>query len=195
MKLQSLLTEYLIEHGNLPLAGTGRLYIKHTGATITGDTITNPVNTITFSTAKPSETEQQKLINFITAKYNVSVAQAEGLWKSESDFETVFTDKTAFEWTALGTFQKNDNGTVSFTQNEGISKYLPAISLAALKKQPLPEAPVVKVIEEETVQEETVAALEYQYIETEQKDRWWIWAIVIFVLSVILILFKYFVMD
>jgi hypothetical protein len=186
VKLQPLLTEYLVEYGNLPLAETGRLFLKHHAAShnSTETMLVGPTDTITFTSAVPSAAELQQLANFITDRLQISPEEALHLMKEEQT--QIKAGKLNSSWPALGNFQKQANGTITFAQEEALGKYLPSLSLEKSNYQNLLET------NEEPIVADVVNPPVYEWAETPRKDRWWIWAIVIFVVALALILVRYY---
>lgn len=188
MKLQSLLTEYLVTNSSLPLQGVGQLQIKSNAASLVqaDDLLTPPSYRIIFSAAVPGGEEQQKLTDFIGNRLGIDSEKAVDLMNEEASLQkSLAVGHNHFDWVAVGIFQKQENGIISFTQTDALGKYLPDISLEKITKQL-----VLETFAKEPAIEQTEPV--YEYAEPVKKDNWWIWAIVIFVVSVALILIRYY---
>ena len=161
--------------------------IRHTAAKLKEDDsmLAGPSANILFSPNLPTEVEQENLVSFICNELNISADQASALLKEE-DFQTSLADENKFDWPTVGSFQKQPDGTILFTQNEALKSYLPAISLVAAK----PVASPASVTE--TIKEEDTTGVNEAFEEPVKKDNWRVWATVIFVVSVLLISIYYF---
>jgi hypothetical protein len=185
VKLQPLLTEYLVEYGNLPLAETGRLFLKHHAASrsSTQTMLVAPTDTIAFTAAVPSHHELQQLANFIAERMQIPPEVAVQLLEEE---QPLVMDEVNRAWPVLGSFLEQPNGTFTFVQDDVLGKYLPSLSLEETKHQHPPEK------DEEPAADEAINLTAYEWTEPPRKDRWWIWAIIIFVVAVALILLRYY---
>lgn len=181
--LQPLLQEYLIENGSLPILSKGRLIINHSPAQLqeADKMFIAPVNHLSFSATMPSETEVQKLVSFISSRLTITHEQAKELLAKESGANTSINENNdSVDWPALGLLQNKD-GTIHFTQHSQLTNYLPSFSVEKIIQQPVSEpdiTPASEIIAGEVIFEEEII----------KKDYWWVWALVIFLLSVILIL-------
>ncbi len=195
MKLQPLLSEYFYENENLQLAGIGHLSIQHKAAQITTDdtSLLAPISELVFQ-QNENESIDENLVQFISERLQVSVEQAIILLEQEGTLQVAIAKEDAFEWPALGTFKRGEDGELFFHQECVLQQYLPNLALVPvpLHKEEQKEETVVATNVEQA-QEIAIEPIE-DLAEPGQQSRWWIAATIIFVVSVILILIRYFIM-
>ena len=191
MKLQPLLSEYLLENGSLPLPGDKQLFIERQSAVLkeADSIITSPGNRIFFTEKTATEQELQQLSAFISRRLSISEEQATELLHKEGNLQSAIADTETIDWIPLGSFRKQQNGLISFFEADALNNYLPVISLKQTQQQPQKETTeeVIEEAAEPTIMSEPLNELE----EPIQKDYWWVWAIVILVVSLVLILFRF----
>lgn len=193
MKLQLLLSEYLYENGDLPLAAVGRLSVQHTVAQFSDDltTLMPPLDELIFQQDE-NESEDENLVQFISERLQVSVDQAHTLVEQEGNFKSAIATVDTYNWPALGTFKRGEDGKLFLKQENILQQYLPTIALvpAPLQKEDEKTETIAATDIEEAAQEVAVEPLE-DWDEPVQQSRWWIAAVIIFAVSAILILIRY----
>lgn len=190
MLLHSVLQEYLVENDYLPLLATGQLTIHHVPAQLhqSENTLVAPVSQVSFSEKNPSEAEMQKLILFVANRLGVTNSEANDLLEKESVSNRLLSESSnAFNWPALGLFQ-NKNGSIHFVQDVKQMDYLPSLIVKKTMRHSVSE-PAISF--EHVEPERIVNNVVFQNEEIVVRDYWWVWALVIFLLSAILILFRF----
>ena len=191
LKLQPLLSEYLLENASLPLQDAGHLIIRRETAVVKDEdnAILPPQTSLVFSSEEPTPAEQQNLIGFLSKRLSISAQQATELVSKEGNLQNAFAENESIDWASFGNFQKQQDGLISFFEADALNNYLPVISLKQTQQQPQKETTeeVIEEAAEPTIMSEPLNELE----EPIQKDYWWVWAIVILVVSLVLILFRF----
>lgn len=183
MKLQPLLNDYFYANGNLPIAGTGHISIQYKSAQFGADqtSLNAPTNDLLFQQYNAEKGEEQ-LTPFISKQLQVSLDHTKILIEKEGRLEVQFAEKDVFDWPSLGTFMKGADGEIFFQQDKTLQQYLPSISLIPIQQEEPIETEEILEVENELLQE---------HVEPVQQNRWWIAAGIIFIVSLLLILFHY----
>lgn len=195
MLLSPLLQEYLIENGSLPLPATGRLIIQHTPAYLkdADQTFIAPNIKIVCSDIAPAENELQQLIAFIAGKLSISNKESKGLLEKEMGLNAEFEGSgNTVNWPEWNLFQdKKDD---SNPQQSTLKDYLPAFPIEKIFRQPDVTPTETVTLPAEHIAVEATSDTAEVFTEMEEpiaRDYWWVWALVIFVVSILLIVNRY----
>jgi hypothetical protein len=189
--LYPLLQEYLILSGSLPLPEKGLLTIDSEPAYLrkTDSTIVAPTNDILFVPLEMQEPEINNLVSFLSRRLNISFEQAKDLLKKENTSDVVLTEmRDLIKWPGSDGGRTKNSRSANTTTADVFNNYLPSFTAEKIMRQPVSQ-PVIQpelsvpeeVVNEEVLQEEGVVP----------KDYWWVWALVILAISIVLILFRY----
>lgn len=188
--LSPLLQEYLIENSNLPLPATGRLTIQSAPAHLnaTDKTLIAPVSKIVFSDTIPAENELQQLVAFIARKLSISHIESKGLLEKELGLNAELTaGNESINWPEWNLF---GNGKDAFNlQQFTLNHYLPALPVEKIFRQPVTEIETVTLPAENTSVDITPEVYP-EFEEPVAKDYWWVWALIILVVSVVMVMYR-----
>ena len=184
-----LLHEYLVESRSLYLRGTGQLQLVHQPASfdVANQLLNAPRSVIKLHGSRQAGS-LQPLMAFISRRLNVAEENAFSLYeafcnKLQQDIE----HKRQVDWLHLGVFKKDETGTTVFIEDPALTTYNEAVPAKRIIRKHASHAMVVG--EYETTNTAMREMLNEQ-VEVVEKSRWWIPALVIGVISVVLILLK-----
>ena len=179
--MQQLLVNYLFQYKNCPLPQIGTLRIQTGSATseIGTQKIIPPSHSIFFSKDIADSTN---LTEFIAANKNISVDEAAYQLKNITDEIINLKEQEEFSLTGVGVFLKSQNDNLSFNQLQTNGSF--ALPVYAERVIHPDDSHAILVGDKET---DRNTMTEY-FTETDpvKKDKWWIWAAVIFIISIIL---------
>ena len=179
--MQQLLVNYLFQYKNCPLPQIGTLHIQTASATseIGTQKIIPPSHSIFFS---KDITDTKNLTEFIAANKNISVDEAAYQLKNITDEIINLKEQEEFSLTGVGVFLKSQNDNLSFNQLQTNGSF--ALPVYAERVIHPDDSHAILVGDKET---DRNTMTEY-FTETDpvKKDKWWIWAAVIFIISIIL---------
>ena len=184
--MQQLIASYLFQHKTCPLPGLGTLLIKQAAAqgNFLHKTITPPQVYISFEN---KESEADTLVDYIAAKTNSPVLTAiDALGKYCNQLKSELNSGSTTAINMVGSFTADDTGSIHFKPVQ-----LPAALLPAVDAQRVihPEAEHVMLVGDK---ETTNTEMAEYYTETPvAKNYWWVWALVLTVVSLLAILLYY----
>lgn len=185
-----LLHQYLIENSILHLPGIGTLEFAELPARLdVADKLLHPpIKTLRLN-AESESSDKHSLMGFISRQLQISEEHAYTVFQQFCEsVKTGLSAKRMLYWDHLGAFQKDEGGTVHFVQTNDIEEYLPPVTADRMIRANAEHN--MTVGDTETT---NTAMLEY-YDEPQvtKKDYWWVWVIVIFIVSSGLIYMKHF---
>jgi len=187
----SLLHQYLIENGSLHIPGIGTLAFAEVSARldVADKQLQAPHKTLRLNVAS-DPANKHALMGFLSRHLNISEEQSYTVFRQFTDsIRTSLGTKRILYWYNLGAFQKDESGAVKFVQTTDLDQYLPPVIADRMIRANAEHSMTVG-------DTETTNTAMQEYYGDEQvefrKDYWWVWAIVIFVVSAGLIWLKYF---
>ena len=179
--MQQLLANYLFQYKTCPVPALGTLRIESVSAAseIGSQIINPPINNISFS---QDISDIKNLTEYIAANKNISVEEAAYQLKNNSQEITNLGENQEFLIAGVGMFSKNINGNLIFTPVETNAVYsLPVYAERVIHPD---DSHAILVGDKET---DRNTMTEF-FTETEpvKKNKWWMWAAVIFIISIIL---------
>ncbi len=180
--MHTLLANYLFTKKKCSLPSVGSLYIKNTSAnSVFGErSISAPTYSIEFL---DNDTDTEAEQNYIASNKNISKKEAAIELQSFSKKINALTVGQHFEFGEVGSFYKSEDNKIKFTPKETQAVFFPAI--AAQRVIHPNDSHKMLVGAKET---NTATMTEYySESETTKIDKWWVWAIVIFLLATIAI--------
>ncbi|WP_207494109.1 hypothetical protein [Aridibaculum aurantiacum] len=186
-----LLYKYLMLHEQVCIPGVGRFFKERTAARqdFINKVYQPPVFTISFR-EEPVKADKQ-FYDFLSKERGINEVEA---IRSFQDFSYRFQQHvkkfSITELPGIGVIRKNEEGRLSFQQDELLRKYFP----------PVPLEPTVRPSEEHallvgnthTSSTEMQAKLEAAE-ETKAKGMWWIWALIIGVIAIAAIAYYFYI--
>jgi hypothetical protein len=185
--MDQLIASFLFQNKSCPLPGVGTLLIKPTAAQADfyNKSIMAPVAQVVFES---KETDADKLLDYIASKTNTTILQAiDALSQFGNNLKNgIFAGRHPV-LDGIGRFSADDSGGIVFE-----SAALPAIYSPSVKADRVihPEAEHAILVGDK----ETTNTVMTEYFNEEiaiEKNRWWIWAIVLAVIA-IAVVFIYF---
>jgi hypothetical protein len=182
--MQQLIAAYLFQHKNCPLPGLGTLWVKPGNAQtdFSNKAINAPTPAIEFDT---KETDAGKLLDYIAIKNNSTIYQAiETLGQFGNNLKSTILSKSSASLDGVGSFSADASGNISFT----------ATPLPAAFLQPVTAERVIHPQAEHQIlvgDKETTNTVMTEYFSEDipvQKNRWWIWALVLGAIGMITLL-------
>jgi len=180
--MQQLISSYLFQNKNCPLPGLGTLFI--TPGTAQNDfvnkVITAPVPSVAFTT---TETEADKLVDFIAAKNNSSALGAiDVLGKYCNNLKAAINNNNSAAIDEVGFFFTDTSGSILFAPSAIPQVFLPKVDAGRVIH---PEAEHnILVGDKETT---NMQMAEYYNETPPSKNYWWVWAIILGIAGIIAI--------
>lgn len=186
-----LLYQYLIENTSLCLPGIGTLELVEIPAQldIAEKKIVAPQRIVQLSAGGTNPDNKHSVMRFICRRLHINEEQA---WNLFQDFSNSIQSNLAIDgiahWENLGCFQKDESRNIQFVQTVPWSEYLSPVFAERVIRHDVEHNMTVGN------RETTNIAMQQYYNETETlpKDYWWVWAIIIFISSVIAVFIKYY---
>ena len=179
--MQQLIANYLFQYKNCPLSEVGTLHLQSASATseIGTQKIIPPSHSIFFSKDIADSTN---LTEFIAANKIISVDEAAYQLKNITDEIINLKEQEEFSLTGVGVFLKSQNDNLSFNQLQTNGSF--AFPIYAERVIHPDDSHAILVGDKET-DRNTMTDF---FTETEpvKKNKWWMWAAVIFIISIIL---------
>lgn len=182
--MQQLIAAYLFQHKNCPLPGLGTLWVKPGNAQtdFSNKAINAPAPSIEFDT---KETDAGKLLDYIAVKNNSTIYQAiETLGQFGNNLKSNILSNSSAALEGVGSFSADASGNISFTATKLPAAFLPPVT-AERVIHPQAEHNIL-VGDKETTN--TVMTEYFSEDVSVQKDRWWIWAIVLGAIGIAVLL-------
>lgn len=187
--MTSLLQQFLVAHGTLPLPGLGTLYTGYKAATydVTNQSFEPAASTLVFE-ANDATTEMpaQAIVGYLAQHLDVPEEEAFDLWMSYmSHLKNTLEQSLIFPWMPLGHFERGgEDESMRFIAAE--PPYMPSA---------LPAERVVRVGASHsiTVGDTETTNLEMQAYFTEEAPRsvkWWWWPLGIALAALAAIAYK-----
>ena len=180
--MQQLLANYLFQYKTCPVLELGTLHIESVSAAseIGSQTINPPINNISFS---QDISDIKNLTEYIAANKNISVEEAAYQLKNISQEITNLGENREFLIAGVGMFSKNINENLIFTPVETNAAYsLPVYAERVIHPD---DSHAILVGDKETDRNSMTEF--FTEPEPVKKNKWWIWAAALFVLSIVLI--------
>lgn len=181
--MHQLIASYLFQHKSCPLPGIGKLSLSGAGAQadFTNKIINAPVASIVLI---PGETDSAAFLSFVAGQTNSDQYEAASALDHFCDgLKQSMTTHSGAKLAGVGNFTVSGNGDINFVPFE-----LPKDLV-----QPVKAERVLRPQSEHNIlvgDKETTNTLMTEYFneEEEKKDRWWVWAIVLFITGSVLLL-------
>ena len=181
--MHQLIASYLFQNKSCPIPGFGTLSISTSGAVsdFTNQRIAAPEPLIHFN---DSETNIAGLLNYVAAKTNSNTYEVtEALDHFCDDLKKRISSNAKAKLEGIGNFVVDNNGNIIFEQ----------LALPAAFLQPVFAERVIHPKSEHHIlvgDKETTNTLMAELLHETPvtKDRWWVWAIVLGVIGLLLLL-------
>ena len=180
--MQKLLANYLFQYKNCVLPQIGTLHIKSDPAvSVLGiQKINAPVNLISFTN---DITDSKNLTEYIAVNKNISFDEAEYQLKNISNEILNLKQEEEFLIDGVGFFTKSQNDKLLFKENKEAEIF--AIPVYAERVIHPDDSHAILVGDKETDRNSMTEF--FTDTAPTKKNKWWLWAAAIFVLSVVLI--------
>ena len=181
--MHHLIASYLFQNKSCPIPGFGTLSVLVSGAKadFTNQRIAAPESNIQFS---DTETNTTGLLNYIAAKTSNNTFEAAGaLDHFCADLKNQISLHTKASLQGIGNFIVDNNGNIVFEPSALPAAFLQPV-FAERVIHPKAEHHML-VGDKETT---TTVMAEFLHEAPAEKDRWWVWAIVIGVIGLLLVL-------
>ncbi len=181
--MQKQIASYLFQNKSCPLPGIGTLSVLSSGAEadFTDKSIAAPNSFISFAN---TESDTTGLLKYLAATGSGSIDEtAQSLDQFCDDLKKRIAEQSFVNLNQIGNFFIDGSGNIDFKQEE-----LPAVFSQAVYAERVihPEAEHQILVGDKettnTIMTERLAAI------PETKDRWWIWAVVLGAISLVLLL-------
>lgn len=180
--MQQLIANYLFQYKNCPLSQIGTLHLQSASATseIGTQKIIPPLHTISFS---KDITDAKNLTEFIAANKNISVDEAVYQLKNISEEIANLKEGQEFAFAGVGVFLRSQNENLIFNQ---VQTDAPFAQPVYAERVIHPDDSHAILVGDKETDRNTMTEF---FTETEpvKKNKWWIWAAALFVLSIVLI--------
>jgi hypothetical protein len=184
--MQNQIASYLFQHKTCPLPGLGTLSVLHSGAEadFTNKSIAAPKSFIEFS---DTETDATGLLNYLSATSGGSTYEvSEALDHFCDNLRNKMTVQSDVQLGSIGSFFVDASGKINFKPEE----------LSAAFVQPVYAERVIHPDAEHQIlvgDKETTNTVMTELLapKAENKDRWWIWAIVLALVGIAALVFYF----
>lgn len=184
--MQQLIASFLFQNRSCPLPGLGTLSLASTEAVadFSNKTITPPLSEIHF---EPGETNREDFLAYMARSTNTPVYEANAaLDHFCAELKNEISTKTSASLDGIGNFYVDGNGKMKFSQSLLPQYFLEPVN-AERVVHPNAEHAILVGDKEST----NTQMAEYFSEETPVKDRWWIWALVLGGIGLIILLFYF----
>ena len=180
--MQVLLANYLFTKKKCSLPSVGSLYIKNISASsIFGErSISAPNYAIDFL---DNDTNSEAEENYIASNKNISKKEAATELDSFSKKINALLIGQYFEFAGVGSFYKSEDDIIKFTSKETQTAFFPFV---AAERVIHPNDSYKMLVGEKETNTATMTEY-YSDAETTKTDKWWVWAIVLFLLATVAI--------
>lgn len=188
--MQQLIASFLFQNRSCPLPGLGTLSLTETEAVadFSNKTITPPLSEIHF---EPGETNRDDLLAYMARSTNTPVNEANAaLDHFCAELKNDISTKATANLDGIGNFYVDGNGKMKFSQSPLPQYFLDPVS-AERVIHPNAEHLILVGDKEST----NTLMTEYFSEESPVKDRWWIWALLLGGIGLIILLFYFNDMD
>lgn len=181
--MQNLIAEYLLENKQCFIPSLGLLSLKKNTASynFSDQSMAAPRPVILF---EKKEIENDSLANFVASKKNITVADANNLIADFSASVNFLAEQDKIEIKGLGNFVKKANGKIEFETAELSPAFTPTVQ--AVKVIHPNATHSMTVGDTET---DTASMTEYFAEDNIAKDKWWLWAVIFSVISIVGLLY------
>jgi hypothetical protein len=184
--MHQLIASYLFQNKTCPLPGLGTLSVTKTTASsdFLNKLITGPQQNINFENA---ESDASNLLDYIALKTNTTVLKAiENLGQFCSNLKMAALINNPATVDGVGNFFTDTEGKINFKPQSVASFFQPTVQAAWVIHSEAKHNILVG-------DKETTNTVMTEYFNEEEavvkKDRWWIWAIILFVIALLALLF------
>ena len=180
--MQKLIANYLFQYRNCALPQIGTLHIKLDPAVSVLGTqqIHAPVNHISFTN---DITESKNLIEYIAVNKNISFDEADYQLKNISNEILNLKQGEDFSVTGVGVFKKSPNDQLVFIENTENEFFTPSVYAERVIH---PDDSHAILVGDKETDRNTMTEFFTDTIPVK-KNKWWLWAVGLFVFSIILI--------
>ena len=181
--MQKLIANYLFQYGNCALPHIGTLHIKSEPAvSVLGvQQIHAPVNHILFS---KDITDSKKLTEYIAVNKNISFDEAAYQLNNISAEILNLKEAADFSIPGVGVFTKSQNDKLSFTEVKVADYFTPPVYAERVIH---PDDSHAILVGDKETDRNTMTEFLTETVPVK-KNKWWLWAVALFVFSVVLIL-------
>ncbi len=181
--MQKLLANYLFQYKNCALPQIGTLHIKTESAALEMGVqkIHAPINKIIFSN---EITNSKNVTEYIAASKNISFDEAAYQLKNISSEILNLKEGQEFLLDNVGVFTKSQNNKLLFEEVKEIEIFTPSVYAERVIH---PDDSHSILVGDKETDRNSMTEFFTDSVAIE-KDKWWIWALVIFVASAVMIL-------
>ena len=193
-KMNDVLTAYLLQHKSINIPEVGSIYIQSKAA------ITDFVNKQLFPASysyrfdKYYDTPEPRFYEYLAYKQGISEQEAIDWYNNYvADIRLRLKNDGYYAWEGIGVFKKDSNGDLVFEEQQKLLPILAPVPAKRVIRKDARHAILVGDKEKTNVQmSEMLQDPSEQTAPVIRKDRWWVYALVLFVISLALILVYYY---
>ena len=181
--MQDLIASFLFQHKSCPLPGLGSLYMEDQPSLtdFTNKKISAPFPTIRF---RQEDMETDQLLAYVAKKTNTTADQAQLAFHHFWDgIKNELAQSKEASLPAIGKFFVDELGQLDFKPTEIPPSFFPAVAAERVIHPDAEHSILVGDMETTNTQ-----MAEYYSEEPEKMDRWWIGAIVLGVIGILVLL-------
>ena len=193
-KMNDVLTAYLLQHKSINIPEVGSIYIQSKAA------ITDFVNKQLFPASysyrfdKYYDVPDAGFYQYLASKQGISEQEAMDWYNNyAADIRLRIKNDGYYAWEGIGVFKKDSNGDLIFEEQQKLLPILAPVPAKRVIRKDARHAILVGDNEKTNVQMSEMLQEAPEQLQTvKRKDRWWVYALVIFAVSLILILVYYY---
>jgi hypothetical protein len=185
-----LLNSYLFLHKSLPIPGLGTIYMESLPASMDTSTKNMLPPLYYFRFDRYADSPDRELFAYLADQQNVADFEA---IKSYTEFSFELRDQInreqSLRWEGVGELKKDPDGNIAFESSLGNPIFMQPV---LAKKVIHPDAKHVLLVgDTERTNVEMNQWLNHEEPSAEKRDLWWVYALVIGIVAVIILLFHF----
>lgn len=188
--MTDVLNAYLLQNNRIIIPGLGSIYILK--KPVTTDFVNKQLFPSSFSYRfdKFTDTPEEELYRYIAARKRIPEQDA---MQSYNHFATELRAKIKtdgyYEWEGVGVFKQDVNGEIIFEDKRSLLPLAPVPARRVIRKD---AQHAILVGDKEKTNVQMSEMLNEEEVVTVKKDRWWIYALILFLIGLIVIFIHFY---
>jgi hypothetical protein len=190
--MNDVLNAYLLQHKSINIPEVGSIYIQNKAA------ITDFVNKQLFPTSftyrydKYADTPENGFYQYIATKKGISEEEATEWYNGfAANIRSKIKSDGYYEWEGIGVFKKDISGDLVFEEKHKLLPILPPVPATRVIRKDAKHAILVGDKEKTNLQMSEMLQ-DPEPVEPVRRERWWIYAVVLFAIGLLILLFHFY---
>jgi nucleoid DNA-binding protein len=188
--MTDVLNSYLLQNNHIQIPGFGSIYIQI--KPVTTDFVNKQLFPSSFSYRfdKHNDTPDEELYSYLAYKKGILESQAVELYNEfVSHLRSQVKSEGYFEWQGVGVFKQDANGEILFEEQRQALPLAPVPAKRVIRKD---SQHAILVGDKEKTNVQMSEMLNEEELVVVKKDRWWIYAIILFAIGLIAIFIHFY---